>query len=172
MNGQIKCSKCGVLFDKAVNPRRRNDYYRTCQLCRDKINGIVPCKHRISAQSKPVEPEPEQPNWKAIVFGTKSNSKPVEPELNETDSVESEKPITEDESDPESETPLKSDVDKSINEPIIISDDVEHMPISSADLQSEIIPEQGEAKPILFDINGVNEKQETVSEKLNKIWSY
>ena len=74
MSGQIKCSKCGVLFDKAVNPRRKHGYYRTCQLCRDKINGLVPCKHRISAQSKPVEPEPEQTNWEAVVFGTKLES--------------------------------------------------------------------------------------------------
>ena len=162
MSCQVKCGKCGVLFDKTINPKRKNDYYRTCKLCRDKINGIVPCKYKLSAKSKPVEPElnetksvepelnetksvePEQPNdfnWKAIVFGNKSKSK-AESEPRETDSVEPEKPITEDESDHESETPIKSDVDNSINDPII----------SSAYLQSEITP-----------------KQETVSEKLKQI---
>ena len=172
MSGQIKCSKCGVLFDKAINPRRKHDYYRTWQLCRDKINGIVPCKHRISAQSKPVEPEPEQTNWKAVVFGTKSNSKPVEPEFNETDSVESKKPTTEDESDPEYETPIKclsGHVDNSINEPIISSDDdVEHKPISSADLQAGIESKHVITKPAFFEISD-DKKELTVSEKLNKI---
>ena len=150
----MKCGKCGVSFDKTTNPKRRNDYYSTCQLCRDKINGIVPYKRKVSVNPKP---EPEQPDWKAVVFG-KSNSKPVEPDLSETDSVESEKPFTEDESDPDSETPIKSEVDEPdtdpVNEPIIFrADDVDHMPISTTDLQNEIESKHRLTKPSFFDIS-------------------
>ena len=66
MSCQIKCSKCCILFDKEPCPRRKNDHYRNCPQCRDKMNNIY------KKSNKPVRSEPEQPkhvNWKELVFG-------------------------------------------------------------------------------------------------------
>ena len=50
MSGQIKRGKCSVVFDKEPCSTI-NDYYRTCQSCRDKINSR--CGKRKNQLTKP-----------------------------------------------------------------------------------------------------------------------
>ena len=121
MSCQINCGKCGVLFDKEPCARRRNDHYRSCRICRDKINKIY--KKRTSVEPEPIkEVESEQQsdfNWKAVVFSGESKS-PVQEETDESD--EAEKSDAESDKsmkiDAESDTSMKSDAN-SINKDIM-----------------------------------------------------
>ena len=179
MSCQIKCGKCSVLFDKEQCSTRKNDYYRTCQSCRDKINSRYSkskksVKPKQQVENEPVEPESVEPpndfNWKEVVFG---KSKPVvneepneENESNEESEQESEKPESE---KPESESEPPTGYADHINEPIVFRADDADKPISFDDLQTEIKSKHVITKPTFFDISDNENKELTVSQKLSKI---
>ena len=70
MSSEIKCGKCGIIFDKEPNPRRKNDHYRSCKTSRDKLT-------TYKQNKKPVKHETGQindSNWKQVVFKDKPKS--------------------------------------------------------------------------------------------------
>lgn len=186
MSCQIKCCKCGILFDKEPCLRRKNDHYRTCKQCRDRMNTMykqskkpVKPNQQVVVETESFEPEPKSFNWKEIVFG--SNPVVTEEPNDENESNESEQHNTE-----ESESEHKEESEKSesesehkeeksesepdtdqVNEPIVFIADDADKPISIDDLQKQI--QSKVTKPIVFDISDNDKKELTVSEKLNKI---
>ena len=167
MSCQIKCGKCGILFDKEPCPRRKNDHYRSCKQCRDKMNNVSK-KNKKPVKSEPLELErPNDFNWKEVVFG-KSVSNDNEELNDERDSNESD-PHNSEKSE-ESESKKESDDANSVKEEIIIrTGSTDDMPISSDDLQKQIQSKHVVTKPIVFDLSDNDKKELTVSEKLNKI---
>jgi len=161
MSSQIKCGKCGILFEKELCPRRKNDYYRTCQSCRDKMNSKAQPKRK---KSKP-KPEPElvddefEPGHENDVDDSDSHkSETFESELSKSEQA-----------DANSEQSKESEHDaNSINEEFIFrTGSTGDKPINIDDLQAEI--ESKITQPILFDVGDSNKKELTVSEKLTKI---
>ena len=173
MSCQIKCCKCNILFDKEPCLRRKNDHYRTCKQCRDRMNTMykqskkpVKPNQQVVVETESFEPNPKSFNWKEIVFG--SNPAVTEDSNDENESNESEQHNTEESESEHKEEKSESEPDTDqVNEPIVFIADDADKPISIHDLQKQI--QSKVTKPIVFDIGDNDKKELTVSEKLNKI---